>query len=127
MAEFERNLIRERTRAGLAAARSRGRLGGRKPALDAKQIREIRALLRDPDVNVTDVAKRYGVSRTTNYKHAGTIQPTKDAHAVSGHDKWLREEVQAATDDPRPAIPHKEAMNRVRTNLAALSKKAKAT
>ena len=37
LAEFERNLIRERTRAGLAAARSRGRLGGRKPKLDAKQ------------------------------------------------------------------------------------------
>jgi DNA invertase Pin-like site-specific DNA recombinase len=68
LAEFERNLIRERTRAGLEASRARGRFGGRKPKLDAKQIREIHALLRDPQVNVTDVAKRYGVSRTTVYK-----------------------------------------------------------
>lgn len=62
LAEFERNLIRKRTHAGLAAARARGRTGGRKPKLDAKQVREIRALLKDPDVRVTDVAKRYGVS-----------------------------------------------------------------
>jgi len=68
LAEFERNLIRERTRAGLAAARARGRSGGRKAKLDEKQIREIKALLRDPKIRVTDVAKRYGVSRTTLYK-----------------------------------------------------------
>lgn len=69
LAEFERNLIRERTRAGLAAARARGRLGGRKPKLDAKQVREIKALLRDPEIQITEVAKRYGVSRTTIYKY----------------------------------------------------------
>lgn len=57
LAEFERNLIRERTRAGLAAARARGRKGGRKPALDDRQVREIRALLRDPEIQVTDVAR----------------------------------------------------------------------
>ena len=66
--EFERNLIRERTQAGLAAARARGRKGGRKPKLDDKQIREIKALLREPDIRVADVARRYGVSRTTLYK-----------------------------------------------------------
>lgn len=46
----ERNLIRERTRAGLDAARARGRLDGRKPKLDDKQCREIRALLKDPNI-----------------------------------------------------------------------------
>jgi len=55
LAEFERSLIRERTRAGLA--------------LDAKQLREIKALLTDPKISVTDVATRYGVSRSTIYKH----------------------------------------------------------
>ena len=75
LAEFERNLIRERTKAGLAAARARGRKGGRRPKLDEKKIREIRALLRDPRVVVGDVAKRYGVSRTTIYKHVGAVQP----------------------------------------------------
>ncbi|NWC66725.1 recombinase family protein [Pseudomonas sp. P7758] len=75
LAEFERNLIRERTRAGLAAARARGRQGGRKPALDESQIREIKALLKDPQIQVSNVAKRYGVSRTTLYRHVGKTGP----------------------------------------------------
>jgi len=68
MAEFERNLISERTIAGLKAARARGRKGGRKPSLDAQQKKEIAALLRDPEISVTEVAKRYGVSRNTIYR-----------------------------------------------------------
>ena len=75
LAEFERNLIRERTKAGLAAARARGRKGGRKPSLNEKDIREIKSLLRDPQAQVSDVAKKYGVSRTTLYKHVGVITP----------------------------------------------------
>ena len=61
------------------AARARGRKGGRKPALDAKQVREIKALLRDPDIQVADVAKRYGVSRATIYKHVGAVRPERGA------------------------------------------------
>ena len=68
LAEFERNLIRERTLAGLTAARARGRVGGRPAKLNAKQIREIKALLIDPAAKVKDIAERYGVSRTTLYK-----------------------------------------------------------
>ena len=68
LAEFERNLIRERTAAGLAAARARGRIGGRPQKLGKKEIREIRALLTDPLVIVQDVARRYDVSRSTLYK-----------------------------------------------------------
>ncbi|CAE6791815.1 recombinase family protein [Paraburkholderia domus] len=83
LAEFERSLIRERTRAGLAAARARGRSGGRKPKLGEKEVREIKALLRDPDIQVADVARRYGVSRTTLYKYVGVIKP-KDK-PVSSH------------------------------------------
>ncbi|MCI1437024.1 MAG: recombinase family protein [Acetobacter indonesiensis] len=75
LAEFERGLIRERTQAGLASARARGRVGGRKPKLDDQQVREIKALLRDPDIQVAEVARRYGVSRTTLYKHVGVISP----------------------------------------------------
>ncbi len=75
LSEFERNLIRERTQAGLAAARARGRSGGRKPKLSDQQVREIKALLRDPDIQVADVARRYGVSRTTLYKHVGVVTP----------------------------------------------------
>jgi DNA invertase Pin-like site-specific DNA recombinase len=75
LADFERGLIRERTQAGLAAARARGRTGGRKPKLTDKDVREIKALLGDPDIQVAEVARRYGVSRTTLYKHVGVISP----------------------------------------------------
>ena len=75
LAEFERNLIRERTLAGLTAARARGRIGGRKLKLSEKQIREIRTLLTDPAAQVKDIAARYGVSRTTLYKRVGVVQP----------------------------------------------------
>lgn len=76
LAEFERSLIRERTRAGLAAARARALKGGRRPKLDAKQIREVKALLADPKISVMDVATRYGVSRSTIYKHLShPVQP----------------------------------------------------
>jgi DNA invertase Pin-like site-specific DNA recombinase len=70
LSEFERSLIRERTVAGLAAARVRGRKGGRKPSLDDKQIKEIKVLMKDASIQVSTVAKRYGVSRTTLYKYA---------------------------------------------------------
>ncbi|WP_340619958.1 recombinase family protein [Xenorhabdus siamensis] len=73
LAEFERNLISERTRAGLESARARGRVGGRKPKLQKKDIREIKALLKDGSIPVSDVAKRYGVSRTTIYNHVGVV------------------------------------------------------
>lgn len=51
------------------------RAGGRKPKLDAKQILHIKALLRDPNTNVTEVTRDYGVSRTTIYKHYAVVQP----------------------------------------------------
>ena len=78
VAEFERNLIRERTQAGLLAARARGRSGGRKPKLDARQIREIRRLMLDPEISVSQIAERYKVSRTTIYK----VAPRTDVVAV---------------------------------------------
>ena len=74
LAEFERGLIRERTQAGLAAARARGRAGGRKPKLDDKQVREIRRLMTDPTIPVSQIAKSYKVSRTTIYKVAPVRQ-----------------------------------------------------
>jgi DNA invertase Pin-like site-specific DNA recombinase len=75
LADFERGLIRERTQAGLAGARARGRSGGRRPKLCEQQVHEIKALLRDPNIQVADVARRYGVSRTTLYKHVGVVAP----------------------------------------------------
>lgn len=69
LAEFERSVIRERTRAGLKAARDRGRKGGRPPALSAADLAAAKALLRDPEITVEDVAKRLKVSPATLYRH----------------------------------------------------------
>lgn len=65
LAEFERNLIRERTIAGLAAARARGRKGGRKNKMNKADVRRAAAMLRDPFITKTEVAKHFGVSRVT--------------------------------------------------------------
>ncbi len=68
LAEFERNLIRERTIAGLKAARARGRNGGRPSKLSPKEIKTIRALLKTADIPVAEIAARFGVARSTLYR-----------------------------------------------------------
>ena len=65
LAEFEHSLIRERTIAGLDAARARGRKGGRKPSMSEKDIKKAKAMLNDPQITKTEVAKHFGVSRVT--------------------------------------------------------------
>lgn len=65
LAEFEHSLIRERTIAGLTAARARGRRGGRKPSMSKADIRKAAAMLSDPYITKTEVAKHFGVSRVT--------------------------------------------------------------
>jgi DNA invertase Pin-like site-specific DNA recombinase len=69
LAEFERGLIRERTRAGLAAARRIGRTGGRPPKLTDDDLEAARALLANPDIGVTQIAHRLGVSPATLYRY----------------------------------------------------------
>ena len=68
LAEFERSVIRERTQAGLKAARDRGRKGGRPPALSPADLAAARALLSDPEITVAEVAKRLQVSPATLYR-----------------------------------------------------------
>jgi DNA invertase Pin-like site-specific DNA recombinase len=68
MAEMERDLIRERTNAGLAAARARGRLGGRKPKMNASKLDAAKKLLL-AGTPVSEVAKTLGVGRATLYRN----------------------------------------------------------
>lgn len=65
LAEFEHSLIRERTLAGLQAARARGRKGGRKPKLSDADIKKAAAMLLDPYMTKKEVAEHFKVSRTT--------------------------------------------------------------
>lgn len=69
LAEFERELIRERTRAGLDAARARGRKGGRKFALTKAQVRLAAAAMRDRDTSVEELCADLGVSSSTLYRY----------------------------------------------------------
>lgn len=72
LAEFERDLIRERTQAGLAAARARGRKGGRPRAKglnDEKKLAMALALYNDKRNSVKDICRTFGVSRATLYRY----------------------------------------------------------
>lgn len=68
LAQFERDLIVERTNAGLVAARARGRKGGRPRKLTPRKIKKIRELYGQGDLSVGQIGKLYGVSRTTIYR-----------------------------------------------------------
>jgi DNA invertase Pin-like site-specific DNA recombinase len=68
MAEFERDLIRERTNAGLAAAKARGRMGGRKAALSPAQVAAARAMAADPNLTVGQAIAALGCSRSTYFR-----------------------------------------------------------
>jgi DNA invertase Pin-like site-specific DNA recombinase len=76
LAEFERSIIRERTTAGLRAARERGRKGGRPPALSEADKTAAKALLSNPEITVKEVAARMGVSVATIYKHIPAAKST---------------------------------------------------
>jgi DNA invertase Pin-like site-specific DNA recombinase len=65
LAEFEHSLIVERTKAGLMAARARGRKGGRKPSMSAQDVKKAAAMLADPQMTKAEVADHFKVSRTT--------------------------------------------------------------
>ncbi len=72
LAEFERDLIRERTQAGLLAARARGRLGGRPQALDPRKVQIAQALYRDKSNSIADICRTLRISRATLYRYVKT-------------------------------------------------------
>ena len=77
LAEFERELIVERTRAGLAAARARGRLGGRPRKMDVAMLRMAMRAMAERDTKAQDLAQRLGITTTTLYMYVngdGTVK-----------------------------------------------------
>lgn len=101
LAEFERDLIRERTKAGLAAARARGRKGGRLKGVDQKKQKAALALKKDAGRSVREICEIVGISRNTYYKYTRledepmpgqrTMQATKieriSAYPGGGHSR----------------------------------------
>lgn len=73
LADFERELIRDRTLAGLAAARARGRMGGRPTVMTPDRVAAARKMLTDPTLTMAQIAEVLGVSRTALYR--GIRQP----------------------------------------------------
>lgn len=71
LAEFERAQLSERTKAALASARGRGRVGGRKTKMTPSKIKTAKAAMSDPDCNVSALCRDLGVSRATLYRHVG--------------------------------------------------------
>ena len=69
LAEFERELSAERTRAGLVAARARGRLGGRPRKMDAAMLRMAMRAMASRDTKAQDLAQRLGITTTTLYMY----------------------------------------------------------
>ena len=69
ISEFERDLIVERTRAGLQAARARGRVGGRPAVLTGEKLRVARQMYDSREYTVTAIADTLGISRATVYRH----------------------------------------------------------
>jgi DNA invertase Pin-like site-specific DNA recombinase len=85
LSEFERDLIRERTMAGLAAARARGRTGGRPRLMTRAKLRTAMAMMADPGNAATDVAEQLGVSTSTLYAYVdGKGQPKPHALRLLG-------------------------------------------
>jgi DNA invertase Pin-like site-specific DNA recombinase len=71
LAKFERDLIRERTHAGLTAARARGRRGGRRPVMSAEKLAVAQAMYDSREHTTAKIAEVLGVSRATLYRHLG--------------------------------------------------------
>ena len=69
LAEFERNLIRERTRAGLVAARARGRVGGRREKLSSAQIETLKKMYESRQHTVKEICGVLGITKPTLYRY----------------------------------------------------------
>ncbi len=75
LAEFERDLIRERTNAGLSAARARGRKGGRPKGVDQKKQKAALALKKDAGHSIREICEIVGISRNTYYNYTHSEDP----------------------------------------------------
>lgn len=92
LAEFERELIRERTQAGLAAARARGRNGGRPRKMDEHTIKMAMAAMSDRNSVTHEVAKRLNVTTTTLYTYVNGDGSLKEAGSRLLHQS-IREKI----------------------------------
>ncbi|MEJ1391096.1 MAG: recombinase family protein, partial [Candidatus Sedimenticola sp. (ex Thyasira tokunagai)] len=114
LAEFERELIRERTTAGLTAARARGRTGGRRHALTKGQVRLAQASMKNRTTNASELCRELNISRQTLYRY---VSPSGELRA---HGKKV-----LATPPPnKPCDPQGRRGNRNLRFLGAIKTKS---
>lgn len=82
-AQFERDLISERTKAGLKAALARGHRGGRKPSVDKDMLKGIKKMLKDPTVTHDEVCKAFKISRGALYRALKRERETDEGKELS--------------------------------------------
>src|SRR5512143_1264840 len=99
LAEFERDLIRERTQAGLQAARARGRQGGRPRSLDARKLAQARSLHKDPANTIAEICATLGISRATFYRH---LASPAEGTGVDGHREGSHRAARRSVKRSRP-------------------------
>jgi DNA invertase Pin-like site-specific DNA recombinase len=88
LAEFERNLIRERTTAGIEAARARGRKGGRPKALTPKQVAMAQALYDAKTHTIAEICKTFNVGRTTLFRYVRMKRPENSGKPNSKNNRF---------------------------------------
>ena len=104
-AEFERELIAERTRAGLAAARARGRMGGRPRKMDQATLTMAMAAMNDPKAKAMEVAKRLGLTTTTLYPYVNGDGTPKAAGTAVLDGNLVAALFYDMSSDKEPSIP----------------------
>lgn len=83
LAQFQRELIRERTNAGLKAARARGRLGGRPHFLDKRDITRLKAHYDKGDLSINEICKLFNITKPTLYRYLQKQVPEKETNPIS--------------------------------------------
>jgi DNA invertase Pin-like site-specific DNA recombinase len=104
LAEFERDIIRERTEAGLSAARARGKKGGRPKGVDEKKRKAALALKKDPERSVKEICEIVGISRNTYYKYTRSEDTNEERGQSTGQERSAtneRGEDNLPTSQPR--------------------------
>jgi len=86
-AEFERGLSVERTYAGLAAARARGRFGGRRFKLDKKEQAILYAMYKDKNISISDICERFKLSRPSIYNYVKLAKAKEESVKTTGKRK----------------------------------------
>lgn len=107
LAEFERDLIRDRTKAGLSAARARGRKGGRPAGVDERKKKVALALKQDPERSVKEICEIVGISRNTYYKYTRSEDKpgaTGKPHALSNPAGQEKPTAKANPPEPQAKV-----------------------